>query len=279
MSGPEDRRTIAALTIAGSDSSGGAGIQADLKTFMAMGVYGASAITALTAQNTMGVSDIHLVPPSHIEAQIDAVLSDLRVGAIKTGMLGGEAQIEAVAESLGDEARHIPLVVDPVMVATSGARLLERGAEQALVSRLVPLAHLITPNLGEAAALLGVPMAQDEAQAQAQARDLMQLGCKAVLVKGGHFSGREAQDFYFDGVELRRFARPRVETRNTHGTGCTLASAIAAGLAQGRPTPHAIDAAKDFVHRALLAGQELNIGRGAGPLDHAGAMANRVGQG
>jgi hydroxymethylpyrimidine/phosphomethylpyrimidine kinase len=279
VSGPEDRRTIAALTIAGSDSSGGAGIQADLKTFMAMGVYGASAITALTAQNTTGVSDIHLVPTSHIRAQIEAVLSDLRVGAIKTGMLGGEAQIEAVAESLADKASNIPLVVDPVMVATSGARLLEPGAENALVSRLIPLAHLITPNLAEAAALLGVPVAQDDAQAKAQAQALLRLGCKAVLVKGGHFSGAEASDFYFDGVDMRQFSRPRVETRNTHGTGCTLASAITAGLALGRPMPDAIDAAKDFLHLALVAGQALNIGSGAGPLDHAGAMASRLREG
>lgn len=264
-------RTPVALTIAGSDSSGGAGIQADLKTFSAFGVYGASVITALTAQNTQGVTDIHLVPPEHIAAQIEAVFSDLRIATVKTGMLGGEAQIAAVADGLEKWAKDAPIIVDPVMVATTGARLLDPGAERLLISRLLPLATLVTPNLAEASVLSGAPVVADEAGMEEQARAICALGARSVLIKGGHGSGPEAVDLFFDGETFRRFATPRVPTRNTHGTGCTLASAIAAGLLSEQSLPQAIADAKAFLYKALIAADGLKIGSGHGPLDHLAA--------
>lgn len=261
-------RTPSALTIAGSDSSAGAGIQADLKTFAALGVYGATVITALTAQNTTGVTDIHLVPPSHITAQMDAVFADLRIAAVKTGMLGGEEQILAVVEGLEKWAAEAPVVVDPVMVSTSGARLLEQGAEQALMSRLIPLATLITPNLPEAAVLLHAAQAASVREMEQQARALHALGAKAVLIKGGHGVSEDAVDILFDGAAITPFSMPRIHTRNAHGTGCTLASAIAAGLLLGKPLSEAVGDAKAYIQRALRAADALHVGRGAGPLNH-----------
>lgn len=264
--------TPIALTIAGSDSSGGAGIQADLKTFTALGVYGASVLTALTAQNTRGVSAIHAVPPEFVARQIDAVAEDLKVAATKTGMLGDRATVLAVAESVRRHNLH-PLVVDPVMVATSGDLLLAPDAVDAVRNDLLPLADLITPNLAEAARLLSASVAQTESEMEAQARALLSLGPKAVLVKGGHGDSVEAVDILVvPGAPTVRFAQPRVATRNTHGTGCTLSAAIAAYLARGQSLVEATSLAKRFVHAALLAAVEQRIGKGAGPVDHLHAI-------
>ena len=217
--------TPVVLTIAGSDSSGGAGIQADLKTFAAFGVYGASVITALTAQNTEGVAGVMPVPAEFIAAQIRAVAADLRVAAVKTGMLGTAEAIRVVVEGLA-LLGGVPLVVDPVMVATSGARLLDGDALDTLRRELLPRADLVTPNLPEAAALLGLPQAQTDAEVLSQADALLKLGPKRVLIKGGHGTGREAVDILFDGTTVLRLTAPRIETNNTHGTGCTLSAAI-----------------------------------------------------
>jgi hydroxymethylpyrimidine/phosphomethylpyrimidine kinase len=256
-----------ALTIAGSDPSGGAGIQADLKTFTALGVYGASVITALTVQNTRGVTGVLKVPADFIRAQFEAVTSDLAVSAVKTGMLGDVETVETVADLLG-QRKPPHLVVDPVMVATSGDRLLDANAIDAVRTKLIPLADLITPNLPEAAALLDCELAASEGEALAQARDLLRLGCRAVLVKGGHGDGREAADYLVTVQKEVRIARPRIDTRNTHGTGCTLAAAIAAGLAEGLPLEAALTQAKDFVWSALQSGASQHIGHGHGPVDH-----------
>jgi hydroxymethylpyrimidine/phosphomethylpyrimidine kinase len=256
-----------ALTIAGSDSSGGAGIQADLKTFSAFGVYGASAITALTAQNTLGVQAVETITPTFVLAQMDSVLSDLNVRAIKTGMLGTRAMVQAVAARLADVV-NIPLVVDPVMVATSGDALLAPDAVVELIQHLFPRAQLITPNLAEAARLLGAAEARDEPEMIAQARELHVRGACAVLVKGGHSAAPVATDILFDGVTITRFSAPRINTPHTHGTGCTLSAAIAAGLARDCSLGEAIQAAKAFVSRALVAGLTQAVGRGSGPLDH-----------
>jgi hydroxymethylpyrimidine/phosphomethylpyrimidine kinase len=271
MTTGQSRRTAIALTIAGSDSSGGAGIQADLKTFSAFGVYGAAAITALTAQNTRGVMGVEPVSPSFVAAQIEAVLGDLEVGAIKTGMLAQAAIVEAVADRLGSAAQR-PLVVDPVMVATSGDVLLAPDAIEAVRRQLIPLATLITPNLPEAARLLDASIAADEAEAVAQAKALRFLGCGAVLVKGGHGGGATAVDILCDSGGIERFERPRVDTRHTHGTGCTLSAAIAALLAQGIGLRAAVGRAKDYVWKALEAGRELGVGHGRGPVDHLYAV-------
>ena len=262
----------AALTIAGSDSSGGAGIQADLKTFTVLGVYGASVLTALTAQNTRGVSAILPIPPEFVAQQIDAVASDLNVAATKTGMLGDRATVLAVAEGVQRHNLH-PLVVDPVMVATSGDMLLTPDAVSAVRDVLLPLADLITPNLAEAATLLGGEIAGSEAEMEAQGRALIILGAKAVLMKGGHASGEEAVDILVQAnAPSMRIAHARVATRNTHGTGCTLSAAIAAYLARGLPLPDAAHAAKEFVYGALSAGADMIIGGGAGPVDHLYAI-------
>jgi hydroxymethylpyrimidine/phosphomethylpyrimidine kinase len=271
MTTAEPARTAIALTIAGSDSSGGAGIQADLKTFSAFGVYGAAVVTALTAQNTRGVFGVEPVAPGFVGAQIEAVLSDLDVGAVKTGMLATAGIVEAVAGRLGSAARR-PIVVDPVMVATSGDALLAPDAVEAVKRELVPLATLLTPNLPEAARLLGAKIAADEAEAMAQAKALRFLGCGAVLLKGGHGSGATAVDILCDGAGLERFERPRIDTRNTHGTGCTLSAAIAALLAQGVGLREAVGRAKTYVWQALEAGRELGVGRGNGPVDHLYAI-------
>jgi hydroxymethylpyrimidine/phosphomethylpyrimidine kinase len=262
-----------ALTIAGSDSSGGAGIQADLKTFAALGVYGSSVITALTAQNTTGVSGIHDVPPEFVAAQIDAVFSDLEVAAVKIGMVSQTATIEAIVAGLDRwKPRHV--VLDPVMVATSGAPLLAKSAIELLRTQLLPRATVITPNLPEAGALLGASVATDRAAIERQACDLLQLGARAVLVKGGHGEGAESMDYLVTSDTIRVFSAPRIGTRNTHGTGCTLSSAIAAGLAKGLSLEDAIDAAKRYVTAAIAAADTLTVGRGHGPLQHFHAFTS-----
>jgi hydroxymethylpyrimidine/phosphomethylpyrimidine kinase len=249
MTGAAASGTAIALTIAGSDSSGGAGIQADLKTFSAFGVYGASVITALTAQNTLGVQGIHAVPPAFVAAQLGSVLSDLEVGAVKTGMLADVEIVEAVARGLR-AAPSLPLVVDPVMVATSGDVLLKPEAVDALRRELIPLAHLITPNLPEAAVLLGSAEAETEAEMLDQARGLLALGCRAVLLKGGHGTGEAAIDVLADAARVERLALPRLDTPHTHGTGCTLSAATAALLAQRVPLAAAVRRAKAYVWEA-----------------------------
>ncbi len=256
-----------ALTIAGSDSSGGAGIQADLKTFAALGVYGASVVTAVTAQNTRGVTGIHIVPPSFITAQLDAVFGDLDIKAVKIGMVGELAAIEAIAAALGKwSVTH--LVLDPVMVATSGDRLLSNDAVAGLRTRLIPRAELITPNLPEAAALLDEPMAADEGAIASQGKRLLAMGCKAVLIKGGHGQGAESVDYLFSASGTIRLAAPRIATRNTHGTGCSLSSAIAAGLAKGAGMETAVGNAKVFISAAIAAADRLDVGHGHGPVHH-----------
>jgi hydroxymethylpyrimidine/phosphomethylpyrimidine kinase len=259
--------TPIAVTIAGSDSSGGAGIQADLKTFSALGVYGASVVTALTAQNTRGVAGIHDVPAEFIAAQIDAVFSDLAVGAVKIGMLSQVATIEAVAAGL-DRYRQSNVVLDPVMVASSGDRLLAPAAVEWLRQLLIPRARLVTPNLPEAAALLDTAMATNESTMREQAEKLLALGAKAVLIKGGHDSGPESVDLLVEPHAVARLAADRIATKNTHGTGCTLSSAIAAGLAKGQPLAQAVRAAKAYVTDAIAAADRLSIGSGRGPVHH-----------
>jgi hydroxymethylpyrimidine/phosphomethylpyrimidine kinase len=259
--------TPIALTIAGSDSSGGAGIQADLKSFAALGVYGASVITALTAQNTTGVGGIHQVPAEFVTAQIDAVFSDLAVGAVKIGMVADLAVIDAIAAGLTRwSPKHV--VLDPVMVATSGDRLLAAEAVDALRKKLVPLASVITPNLPEAAALLDEPVAESETAVKDQGRRLLALGCRAVLVKGGHGQGTESTDYLFDANGAITLAAPRIATKNTHGTGCSLSSAIAAGLAKGEGMETAIRHAKAWISAAIAAADRFSVGRGHGPVHH-----------
>jgi len=262
-----------ALTIAGSDSSGGAGIQADLKTFSALGVYGASVITALTAQNTKGVHAIHGPPVSFIEAQLDAVLGDLRIDAIKIGMVGNAEAIAAIAAKLrGQDTGAI--VLDPVMVAGSGDLLLEPGAERALISELLPLADLITPNLDEASRLLGCEKASNEDEMERQAAALLELGSRAVLLTGGHLAGAKAVDFLASDKGGVRLSAERVETANTHGSGCTLSAAIAGYLALGSEMREAVERAKAFVARALAEADALDVGAGAGPLNHLAVAGN-----
>ncbi|HLL28321.1 MAG TPA: bifunctional hydroxymethylpyrimidine kinase/phosphomethylpyrimidine kinase [Xanthobacteraceae bacterium] len=256
-----------ALTIAGSDSGGGAGIQADLKTFSALGVYGASVITALTAQNTLGVVGVFDVPAEFVTAQMEAVYSDLAIAATKIGMLSRSETIEAVAANLDRHAAK-NVVLDPVMVAASGDPLLRPDAVATLKRQLIPRALLVTPNLAEAAVLVGAPVAADEAAMQKQGEAILALGCKAVLVKGGHGKGPQAVDLLIEKGGARRYTADRVDTKNTHGTGCTLSSAIAAGLAKGMPLADAVAAAKDFVTGAIKAANELSIGKGRGPLHH-----------
>jgi hydroxymethylpyrimidine/phosphomethylpyrimidine kinase len=261
--------TAIALTIAGSDSSGGAGIQADLKTFSALQVYGASVITALTAQNTMRVEAVHVVPPDFVLAQMRAIASDLEVDAIKIGMLATGPVIEAVAEGLKDYP-GVPVVLDPVMIAASGDPLLDPDAVDALRNVLIPLATLITPNIAEAAALLACSPARNAYEMAMQAWQLKDAGAKAVLVKGGHAEGATSTDILFAGVEPVSLEAPRAATRNTHGTGCTLSSAIAAGLAKGIALPEAVASAKAYVTAAIFAADTLDVGsgKGRGPVHH-----------
>ena len=252
-----------AMTIAGSDSGGGAGIQADLKTFAALGVYGTSVLTAVTAQNTVGVTAVHEIPTDVISAQIEAVIADIGVGAVKTGMLASSPIIECVASQL---QRHSVawLVVDPVMVAKSGDPLLRDDATEALRTYLVPLASVITPNIPEAETLTGMKIVSEMDIRQA-AEKLVSMGAKAVVVKGGHRDG-PATDIYYDGSLFHDFTADRIETSNTHGTGCTFASAIAAGLARGMNMLDSVGLAKDYVTEAIR--RSFSVGQGHGPLNH-----------
>jgi len=268
----------AALTIAGSDSGGGAGIQADLKTFQALGVFGMSVVTAVTAQNTRAVTGVWDLPVEAVRAQIAAVFDDLPVAAVKTGMLSSVGLVEAVADELAARVSRRrpgrpgasrggapPLVVDPVMVAKSGARLLADDAVAAVAGRLLPLATVVTPNLEEASVLLGRRV-EGLDEAERAARDLLELGPGAALVKGGHASGAEAIDVLWDGRTLTRFRAAREVTRHTHGTGCTLSAALAAQLARGRDLPEAVARAKRYVTLAIA--HALPLGGGHGPTHH-----------
>jgi len=256
-----------ALTIAGSDTIAGAGIQADLKTFSALGVYGTTAITALTAQNTRGVSGISETPADFVKKQIDAVMSDLNVGAVKIGMTASQPIIEVIAERLSHwKAKHV--VLDPVMIATSGDRLLADGAVDAIRTLLVPRATLVTPNLPEAAALLDEKVACTENDIVAQGRRILEFGVPSVLIKGGHGDGSESVDYLISAEDVVRFAAPRMNTRNVHGTGCTLASAIAAGLAKGEGLEAAVKQAKDYVSAAIANADRLQLSNDHGPVHH-----------
>ena len=291
------QRQPIALTVAGSDSGGGAGIQADLKTFAALGVYAASVVTALTAQNTRGVRAIHNPPPGIVGAQIEAVLEDFTVTAIKIGMLGSVEIATVVAERLASSAWKgcdslLPLgeggpvgrsqerpsrdglrrrmraflVYDPVMTASSGDALTGSGFVEAVRHALLPLVDCLTPNLAEAAALLGEPLARSEADMAHQGEALLRLGPNAVLMKGGHLEGDETVDLLVTENAVRRFAAPRLASQNLHGTGCTLSSAIAANIVLGAPLPQAVAAARAFVRQAIERGQDVTLGAGAGPL-------------
>jgi hydroxymethylpyrimidine/phosphomethylpyrimidine kinase len=264
-------RVPVALTIAGSDSGGGAGIQADLKTFSALGVYGCSVIAALTAQNTRAVTAVLDIEPSFVRAQIDAVFDDIAVDAVKIGMLGTPGTIAAVADGLRAWA-PANVVLDPVMVAKSGDALLRPEAVASLKALLLPLATIITPNLPEAAALLGRPEVTARDEMAAVAAELLALGPRAVLLKGGHLAGAGSPDLLFDGREARWLEAERVETRNTHGTGCTLSSAIAAGLARGLALGDAVAAAKRFISAAIAEADSLGVGCGRGPVHHFHAL-------
>ena len=251
------------MTIAGSDSGGGAGIQADLKTFSALGVYGASTLTAITAQNTVAVTAVYELPTDVIAAQIDAVITDIGVDAVKTGMLSSVAIVEVVAQEL---KRHgiINLVVDPVMVAKSGDTLLRQEAVDSLRTRLLPLAAVATPNIPEAETLTGREIVSDEDMRRA-AEEIVAMGARAVVVKGGHRDG-PATDLYYDGSRFQEFSAPRFDTVNTHGTGCTFASAVAAGLAQGKDVIDAVAQAKEYVTGAIR--NSYPLGQGHGPVHH-----------
>jgi hydroxymethylpyrimidine/phosphomethylpyrimidine kinase len=299
-----------ALTIAGSDSGGGAGIQADLKTFAAFGVYAASVVTALTAQNTRGVRAIHYPPPEIVSAQIEAVIEDFAVAAIKIGMLGSAEIASVVAETLSagspQSSPHSPagrggasllpwgegdpigraqerpshdglgcrmrafIIYDPVMIASSGDALSGAGFVEAIARKLLPLVDCLTPNLAEATALLGEPLARSEVDMARQGEALLKLGPRAVLMKGGHLDGGEAIDLLVTENAVRRFPAPRIASKNLHGTGCTLSSAIAANIVLGAPLPEAVAAAKGFVRQAIEHGQNVTLGSGAGPLIQIG---------
>ncbi|MEH7882578.1 bifunctional hydroxymethylpyrimidine kinase/phosphomethylpyrimidine kinase [Rhizobium laguerreae] len=259
------------LSIAGSDPSGGAGIQADLKAFSARGVYGMAVLTALTAQNTQGVSGVHLVPPQFVADQINAVFADVRVDAVKIGMIANAGIADAVAGALTDH-RDIPIVIDPVMIAKGGAALLAPEAVDVLTRRLLPLATLLTPNLPEAAALLHQPVATNRAEMAAQAKRLLALGPAAVLVKGGHLDSDESPDVLATAADLHWFEARRVPTKNTHGTGCTLSSALAAELAKGASAREAVAVAKDYLAGAVAAAGSLTVGSGHGPVQHFHAL-------
>ncbi len=259
--------TPVALTIAGSDSGGGAGIQADLKTFEALDVFGTSAVTAITVQNTLGVRAVHAIPLDIVRGQIAAVAEDLHPAAVKTGMLGSPALVELVAAAIREEnlSRY---VLDPVMVASSGDRLLDASAERTVLEHLVPLATVVTPNLDEAEILVGFAVRDLDAMARA-AQALVHAGAGAALLKGGHLAGTEVVDLLYDGERWREWRRERIDTRSTHGTGCTLAAAITAGLAHGRPLEAAVDGALRYVERAIALAPGL--GAGHGPLGHRAA--------
>ncbi|WP_257267041.1 bifunctional hydroxymethylpyrimidine kinase/phosphomethylpyrimidine kinase [Endozoicomonas sp. ONNA2] len=262
--------TPIALTIAGSDSGGGAGIQADLKTFSALGAYGCSVITALTAQNTLGVQGIFDVPPAFVREQLDSVFSDLNISAAKVGMLSQPEVIDTVACAVHDYQPEY-LVVDPVMVATSGDVLLQEAAIDNLRHQLIPKATLITPNLPETAVLLNCPQPESLAAMIAMIDPLMALGARAVLLKGGHLASKGnhlAIDLFHDGTTVHQLTSPRVATRNTHGTGCTLSSAVTALLARDYPLMDAVQCAKEYIAGAIAHADHLNIGSGHGPVHH-----------
>lgn len=263
---PVDSALQNVLTIAGSDSGGGAGIQADLKTFSALGVYGASVITALTAQNTQTVKAVFSVDSSFVSQQIETVFDDIQIGAVKTGMLGNRSVIQSVADAL--RSKNIQLVVDPVMISTSGSVLLEAEASETLIKELFPLALVVTPNMPEAAAILGSDEPYSIDGMKEMARAIYELGPQSVLLKGGHMEGTHCLDIFFDGVKFWEFDSPKVDTRNTHGTGCTLASAITAFIAKGESLPVAIAEAKKYITSALENADKLNVGNGHGPVNH-----------
>jgi hydroxymethylpyrimidine kinase/phosphomethylpyrimidine kinase/thiamine-phosphate diphosphorylase len=260
------------LTVAGSDSGGGAGIQADIKTITLLGGYAASALTALTAQNTLGVRAIHGVPPAFLAEQLDAVLGDIPIQVVKTGMLFSAPLIEVLAEKLAEYDKKI-LVLDPVMIAKGGSSLVDDPAVATLVERLLPRAYLVTPNIPEAERLTGMEI-HDESSREEVCRRLHSLGARNVLLKGGHLSGPEATDLLFDGVTFRSFTTTRIDTPNTHGTGCSTASAIAAFLAGGEPLPVAVSKAKEFITDAIRLA--VPLGKGHGPVNHFLAAKNQV---
>ncbi|MGA2547743.1 MAG: bifunctional hydroxymethylpyrimidine kinase/phosphomethylpyrimidine kinase [Rectinemataceae bacterium] len=256
-----------ALTIAGSDSGGGAGIQADLKTFAAHAVFGTSAITALTAQNTLGVQGVFEIPADFVGRQIDSIARDIGADAVKIGMIFNAEIIEVVAAKIA-EYSLLPLVLDPVMVAKGGDSLLRDDAKEALIRILLPAATIVTPNLPEAEVLCGFAISGIEDMHRA-ARAILALGPKAVVVKGGHLADRhESVDVFFDGKDFVEFTAVRVKSKNTHGTGCTFSSAIAASLALGLPLREAVKSAKDYVSRIIAASVDLGIGHGHGPMNH-----------
>lgn len=265
------KKTAIAMTIAGSDPSGGAGLQADLKTFSALGVYGCAVVTALTAQNTRGVSDVWALPEGSVAGQIASVLDDVPVCSVKLGMLLNRQVIDEVAGQL-EASPELPVVCDPVMVATSGDRLLRDDAVKAIIDRLFPRSTLITPNMAEAAVLLQTAEARSEEDLATQAMQLLEMGPKGVLLKGGHLEGPEAVDVlvWREEGDIRQevFRSPRIATLNTHGTGCTLAAAVAAGLAKGLDLRTAVAEAKDFISLAIAHADDLHIGSGAGPVNH-----------
>ncbi|MEQ8934532.1 MAG: bifunctional hydroxymethylpyrimidine kinase/phosphomethylpyrimidine kinase [Amphiplicatus sp.] len=258
------------LIIAGSDPSGGAGIQADIKTVTMLGGYAAAAITSLTVQNTLGVKSVHPVAPSVIRDQIAAVLEDIGADAIKIGMIGEAAAAEAIAEALETQAKGVPVILDPVLAATSGGALAAPEMVPLLMKRLLPLAALVTPNADEAAALTGLAMRGEDNLAAAAAR-LVEAGAQAALVKGGHLEGATVSDALVDGAGVRFFRNPRIDTSSTHGTGCTLASAVSTGVAQGMPLAASVERAVAFVRAAMRAAPGL--GGGHGPLGHAGVRS------
>jgi len=258
-----------ALTIAGSDSGGGAGIQADLKTFAALGVYGMSVLTSITAQNTVGVQGIYDLPPEFVGLQIDSVMADIGADTVKTGMLSNTKIIAIVAEKLR-RYQVENLVIDPVMIAKSGDPLLREEAHVTLVHDLFPLAKVVTPNLHEARVLSRLPISSLEEMKRA-AKAIHRLGPQNVVVKGGHLK-RESVDLLYDGHRFLEFPGPRLETKNDHGTGCTFASAIAAGLAKGQDVPSAVKAAKEYITQALQGATDWHLGQGHGPVHHFFAL-------
>ena len=255
------------LSIAGSDPSGGAGIQADLKTFAALGCYGMAVITALTAQNTQGVSGVHIPPAEFVAQQIDAIFADIEVSAVKIGMLGSPDVVEAVAQALKRHgAKNI--VLDPVLVATSGDSLGAPGVVEVMRAHLLPLARVVTPNIPEAMRFTGLAEPQNVQDLAVLAGHFLALGAQAVLVKGGHMQGDKASDVLFEADQAEVFSQPRVDTKNTHGTGCTLSSAIAAQLAKGLELPRAVESAKAYLTQALRDSARLDVGHGHGPVHH-----------
>ena len=259
-------RYIATLTIAGSDSCGGAGVQADIKTMSALGCYAASVITAVTVQNTLGVTAVHAVPPDIVAGQIRAVMDDIKPRAVKVGMVNDIDTINAIADTLAEYDIE-NLVVDPVMVATSGARLMQDDAVEVFTKKLMPLATLLTPNVPEAEVLSGVTISNKTSMDNA-ARIIQNKGCKALLIKGGHIEGRKIDRLYSGNELICELEAANVDTLNTHGTGCTLSSAITSYLAIGYPIDKAIAAAKEWLTKALIAGANVEIGKGHGPVNH-----------